>query len=51
MNTSAALLEQRQKCRRNSIPSSVIYKQIKEIEVPTVEKGFEQICILLEKKI
>ena len=45
MNTSSALLEQRQKRRRDSIPLSVIYKQIKELEVPTVEKGFEQITV------
>lgn len=45
MNTSAALLEQRQKRRRDSIPLSVIYKQIKELEVPTMEEGFEQIIV------
>jgi hypothetical protein len=45
MNTFAALLEQRQKRRHDSIPLSVIYKQIKELEVPTVEEGFEQIIV------
>jgi len=45
MNTTTALLEQRQKRRRDSIPLHVIYKQNKELEVPTVEKGFEQIIV------
>ncbi|EGG42186.1 hypothetical protein Nlim_0832 [Candidatus Nitrosarchaeum limnium SFB1] len=45
MNTSAALLEQRQKRRRDSIPLPVIYKQIKELEVPTMEEGFDQLII------
>lgn len=45
MNTSTALLEQRQKRRRDSIPLSVIYKQIKELEVPTMEEGFEGLIV------
>lgn len=45
MNTSTALLEQRQKRRRDSIPLPVIYKQIKELEVPTMEEGFDQLII------
>lgn len=45
MNTSTVLLEQRQKRRRNSIPLSVIYKQIKELEVPTMEEGFDQLIV------
>ena len=45
MNTSTALLEQRQKRRRDSIPLPVIYKQIKELEVPTMEEGFDQLIV------
>jgi len=45
MNTSVALLEQRQKRRRNSIPLAVIYKQINELEVPTMEEGFDQLIV------
>ena len=45
MNTSTALLEQRQKRRRDSIPLQVIYKQIKELEVPTMEEDFDQLII------
>ncbi|WP_010194568.1 ATP-binding protein [Candidatus Nitrosarchaeum limnium] len=45
MNTSTVLLEQRQKRRRDSIPLSVIYKQIKELEVPTMEEGFEGLIV------
>lgn len=45
MNTSVGILEQRQKRRRDPFPIAVIYKQIKELEVPTKEEGFDQLII------
>jgi len=45
MNTSSGILVQRQKRRRDSIPLSVIYKQIRELETPTLDEGFEQLII------
>ena len=45
MNTSTSILIQRQKRRRDSIPLSVIYKQIREFETPTLDEGFVQLII------
>ena len=45
MNTSTGILVQRQKRRRDSIPLSAIYKQIRELETPTLDEGFEQLII------
>ena len=45
MNTSITMLEQRQKRRHNPFPIAVIYKQLKELQTPTVDEGFDQLIV------
>ena len=45
MNTSTNLLQQRQMGRRNSFPLVVINKQLKELETPLKEEGFEMLIV------
>ena len=44
MNTSRGL-EKRQKSRRNPFPLTVIYKQIRLLETPTKEEGFDELVV------
>lgn len=45
MNTSRGLLEKRQKSRRDPFPLAVIYKQLKEIETPVSDEGFDELIV------
>jgi len=45
MNTSSVLLEKRQKSRRVPFPLAVIYKQLKQLETPVIEEGFDELII------
>ncbi len=45
MNTSMGLLEKRQKSRRDPFPLAVIYKQIKQLETPVTEEGFDEMVV------
>ncbi|QUC65525.1 AAA family ATPase [Nitrosopumilus sp. K4] len=45
MNTSVNILEQRQKRRRDPFPLAVIYKQIKELQTPTIDEGFDKLIV------
>lgn len=45
MNTSSAMLEKRQASRRNPFPLSAIYKQIKILETPVMDEGFDELII------
>ena len=45
MNTSRGLLEKRQRSRRDPFPLAVIYKQIKLLETPTEEEGFDKLVV------
>jgi len=45
MNTSMALLEKRQKSRRDPFPLTVIYKQIKQLETPVIDEGFDELIV------
>lgn len=45
MNTSRVLLEKRQKSRRDPFPLAVIYKQIKLLETPTEDEGFDKLIV------
>ena len=45
MNTSRGLLEKRQRSRRDPFPLPVIYKQIKQLETPVVEEGFDELIV------
>lgn len=45
MNTSIGLLEKRQKSRRDPFPLAVIYKQIKQLETPVSEEGFDELIV------
>ncbi len=45
MNTSMGLLEKRQKSRRDQFPLAVIYKQIKQLETPVSEEGFDEMIV------
>lgn len=45
MNTSTGLLEKRQKSRRDPFPLAVIYKQIKQLETPVSEEGFDEMIV------
>ena len=45
MNTSRVLLEKRQKSRRDPFPLAVIYKQIKQLETPVSEEGFDELIV------
>ncbi|MGD8300552.1 MAG: AAA family ATPase, partial [Nitrosopumilaceae archaeon] len=43
MNTSRGLLEKRQRSRRDPFPLTVIYKQLRELETPMVDEGFDEL--------
>lgn len=45
MNTSQAILEKRQKSRRNPFPLSAIYKQLKQLETPVISEGFDELVV------
>ena len=45
MNTSMALLEKRQKSRRDPFPLTVIYKQLKQLETPVLDEGFDELIV------
>ncbi|MFB5638070.1 MAG: AAA family ATPase [Nitrosarchaeum sp.] len=45
MNTSRGLLEKRQRSRHDPFPLSVIYKQIKQLETPLIDEGFDELII------
>ncbi|WP_255465340.1 AAA family ATPase [Nitrosopumilus sp. b3] len=45
MNTSRGLLEKRQKSRREPFPLAVIYKQLKELETPVSDEGFDELIV------
>lgn len=45
MNTSRALLEKRQRGRREPFPLSVIYKQLNQLETPVVDEGFDELVV------
>ncbi|MDH5463502.1 MAG: AAA family ATPase [Nitrosopumilus sp.] len=45
MNTSQIILEKRQKSRHDPFPLSVIYKQLKQLETPLIEEGFDELVI------
>jgi predicted kinase len=45
MNTSRGVLEKRQRGRRDPFPLAVIYKQLKELETPTSEEGFDELIV------
>jgi bifunctional polynucleotide phosphatase/kinase len=50
MNTSSGLLEKRQKSRRDPFPLPVIYKQLKQLETPVSEEGFDELIIKKDYK-
>lgn len=45
MNTSRGLLEKRQRSRHDPFPLTVIYKQLKELETPTLDEGFNELIV------
>jgi len=45
MNTSRALLEKRQKSRHDPFPLTVIYKQLKQLETPVIDEGFDELIV------
>jgi predicted kinase len=45
MNTSRVVLEKRQRSRRDPFPLSVIYKQLKQLETPVIDEGFDELII------
>ena len=45
MNTSSNLLQQRQMRRHNPFPMVAINKQLKELETPLKEEGFDTLII------
>ena len=45
MNTSSNLLQQRQMRRYNPFPMAAINKQLKELETPLKEEGFDMLII------
>jgi len=45
MNTSKGILEKRQKSRRDPFPLSAIYKQIRQLETPVAEEGFDELVV------
>ncbi len=45
MNTSRTILEKRQASRRNPFPLSAIYKQIRLLETPGIEEGFNELIV------
>lgn len=45
MNTSVGLIQQRRFRRNNQFPMVVINKQLKELERPTKDEGFDQLIV------
>ena len=45
MNTSSNLLQQRQLRRHNPFPTVAINKQIKELETPLKDEGFDSLIV------
>ena len=45
MNTSTQMLEKRQKSRRDPFPLSAIYRQIRQLERPVAEEGFDELIV------
>ncbi|MCV0372302.1 MAG: AAA family ATPase [Nitrosarchaeum sp.] len=45
MNTSVGLLQQRTLRRNEQFPMAVINKQLKELETPTKDEGFDQLVV------
>jgi len=45
MNTSRGLLEKRQKSRHDTIPMTVIYKKLKQLETPVIDEGFDELIV------
>jgi len=45
MNTSTPILEKRQKSRRDPFPLSAIYKQLKQLERPVSDEGFDELVV------
>jgi len=45
MNTSRVLLEKRQKSRHDPFPLTVIYKQLKQLETPIIDEGFDELIV------
>ncbi|MBA4452240.1 MAG: AAA family ATPase [Nitrosopumilaceae archaeon] len=45
MNTSTGLIEQRRLRRRNPFPVAVINKQLRDLETPTKEEGFDKLIV------
>ena len=45
MNTSTQMLEKRQKSRRDPFPLSAIYRQIRQLERPIAEEGFDELVV------
>ncbi|WP_420545826.1 AAA family ATPase [Nitrosopumilus sp.] len=43
MNTSTPILEKRQRGRRDPFPLSAIYKQLKQLERPVSDEGFDEL--------
>ena len=45
MNTSTQMLEKRQRSRRDPIPLSAIYMQLRQLERPVSEEGFDELVV------
>ena len=45
MNTSTQMLEKRQKSRRDPFPLSAIYRQLRQLERPVAEEGFDELVV------
>ncbi len=45
MNTSRGLIEHRRLRRRNPFPLTVINKQLRDLETPTKEEGFDKLIV------
>ena len=45
MNTSTTILEKRQKSRRDPFPISAICKQLKQLERPVIDEGFDELVV------
>ena len=45
MNTSKGIVEKRKKSRRDPLPLSAIYKQLKQLETPLVGEGFDELIV------
>ena len=45
MNTSTQMLEKRQRSRRDPFPLSAIYRQLRQLERPVSEEGFDELIV------